>query len=176
MNLSVLLKILQHQFIPGLSFSYLDGGPNSFATTSGAGSEPENHASLTLTSCDDESLVGSEYSITHFPTYLGRSDANDIILPESPVSRSHAKIISLKNQIYLQDLGSRFGTFVNGERLRSQPVPLIYGDKIRLGIKATLVFGPPKPGLAPRTASVKGDNQETMIQEITKLTEDNPGK
>jgi hypothetical protein len=171
MSLNVFLKMLQYQFFPGLSFYNLDGGPETFATTSGAGSEPENHGSLTLTSCDDESMIGNEYSITHFPTYLGRSDANDIILPESPVSRSHAKIISLKDQIYLQDLGSRFGTFVNGERLRSQPVPLIYGDNIRLGIKATLVFGPPKSGLASTPSQVEGDNQETMIQEINRLPE-----
>jgi hypothetical protein len=54
-------------------------------------------------------------------------------------------------------------------------VPLIYGDKIRLGIKATLIFGPPKPG-SKTTTRVQGDNQETMIQEISKFTEDDTDK
>jgi len=172
MFLNLFLKYFQHQFFPGLFFSFLDNGTETFATTSGSSREPGNHASLTLTSCDDESLVGNEYSISHFPTYLGRSGDNDIIIPESPVSRSHAKITLHKDQIFLQDLGSRFGTFVNNERLRSQPVPLIYGDKIRLGIKATLIFGPPKPGLKSTPTRVEGDNQETMIQEFSKFTAD----
>lgn len=170
----MLLNIYQHQFFPGLFLYFLDDGTESFATITGAGSHPGNYASLTIISCDDQSLVGNEYNISHFPTYLGRSGVNDVILPESPVSRSHAKITSRKDQIFLQDLGSRFGTFVNDERLRSQPVPLIYGDKIRLGIKATLIFGPPISGLESTTSQVEGDNQETVIQEISKFSEESP--
>jgi pSer/pThr/pTyr-binding forkhead associated (FHA) protein len=54
-------------------------------------------------------------------------------MPGRPdVSRHHAKI-RLDGQIAtLEDLGSKNGTYVRGERLTA-PYPLIDGDQIRLG-------------------------------------------
>jgi len=55
------------------------------------------------------------------------------------VSRSHAEIWAKDCQVYLRDVGSSSGTFLNGMRLspsnkESRPYPLKDGDVIQLGI------------------------------------------
>ncbi len=59
-------------------------------------------------------------------TYLlGRSPDAHILLPDRLVSRRHAKISFHEGRWYLQDLGSRNGTYVKGEDIRSKgPIPI----------------------------------------------------
>lgn len=67
---------------------------------------------------------------------------------EKGVSRVHAALQRLKNNLFLVDLGSSNGTFVNGQRLTSQqPNMLIEGDEIRLGnLIATITYAPANAG------------------------------
>ena len=63
---------------------------------------------------------------------LGRAPDAAVWIDAPDVSRHHAKI-HLEGQIAtLEDLGSKNGTYVRGERLTA-PYPLIDGDQIRLG-------------------------------------------
>ncbi len=63
---------------------------------------------------------------------LGRSSQNDVVIPDTSLSRHHARI-SLKDGIpYLEDLGSLNGTSVNGGRI-TVPHPLREEDDIQLG-------------------------------------------
>jgi predicted component of type VI protein secretion system len=68
---------------------------------------------------------------------IGRSDSNDIVLATPQVSRQHAQLTLQDTQLYVQDLGSANGTFINGERLANEPTILQVGDE--LGI-ADLLF------------------------------------
>ena len=63
---------------------------------------------------------------------------------EKGVSRSHAALRRLKNNLFIVDLGSSNGTYVNGQRLVShQPNILIEGDEIRMGnLVASISFSP----------------------------------
>jgi pSer/pThr/pTyr-binding forkhead associated (FHA) protein len=62
---------------------------------------------------------------------IGRSEENDIQIPEKHVSRRHA-VIRFRDGIFMiEDLGSVNGTFVNDRRL-TEPFPLAHGDIIRL--------------------------------------------
>jgi pSer/pThr/pTyr-binding forkhead associated (FHA) protein len=62
---------------------------------------------------------------------IGRSSDLDMVLVEDMVSRRHAKITSTATDVYIQDLGSTNGTFVNGEKIsRSR---LNEGDRILVG-------------------------------------------
>jgi pSer/pThr/pTyr-binding forkhead associated (FHA) protein len=62
---------------------------------------------------------------------IGRKSDIDIVIVEDMVSRMHAKLVLTNGQVYIQDLGSTNGTFVNGERIKR--VRLKEGDRILVG-------------------------------------------
>ena len=63
---------------------------------------------------------------------VGRDPKADIVLDTPNVSRRHARIQKLKGAIFIEDLGSVNGTWINGERIqvRTQVAP---GDDVRIG-------------------------------------------
>jgi DNA-binding winged helix-turn-helix (wHTH) protein len=64
---------------------------------------------------------------------LGR-DLEGIIDIDSPsVSRRHARIRVLEHDATIEDLESKNGTYVRGERVSAAPVPLSDGDELRIG-------------------------------------------
>lgn len=76
-------------------------------------------------------------------SFIGRHPSAAITLPLLSISRQHAKITSTPQGYFIEELGSRNGTFVNGEPLGSNPQPLRSGDEIVLGGEVTLVFNDP---------------------------------
>ena len=64
-------------------------------------------------------------------TTLGRRHHNDIALADLSVSGMHCVFERLAGVIWLTDVGSTNGTFVNGERIAS--TRLIDGDQIAIG-------------------------------------------
>jgi sigma-B regulation protein RsbU (phosphoserine phosphatase) len=66
-------------------------------------------------------------------TLLGRNASCDIVFPANDfaVSREHACILRLQNKFFIEDMGSRNGTFVNNEKL-TQRAELNDNDKIRI--------------------------------------------
>jgi ABC transport system ATP-binding/permease protein len=64
---------------------------------------------------------------------LGRGDDNDVVLADERVSRHHARIRPETGGFVLVDLGSRHGTFVNGERLTGDGRRLSSGDAVTVG-------------------------------------------
>jgi len=81
---------------------------------------------------------------------LGRGDADVTELPSTTVSRRHARI-RLEQDPWLEDLGSKNGTFI-GERRVSDPVRLADGDQVRLG-SVLLTFRMAAPSDATSTQS-----------------------
>ena len=63
---------------------------------------------------------------------LGRDPGLELRLDADTVSRRHARLEVRAERIVLEDLGSKNGTFVGGERLRELRV-LVDGDEFRLG-------------------------------------------
>lgn len=61
---------------------------------------------------------------------FGRGLENDVVLDSLTVSREHARL-ERTDGLFLEDLGSRNGTFVNGQRVQRARVGP--GDRIRLG-------------------------------------------
>jgi pSer/pThr/pTyr-binding forkhead associated (FHA) protein len=70
--------------------------------------------------------------VDHFPFVLGRHSRCDCALDDPLVSRQHCRFFLLDNQLWVQDLGSLNGSYVNGEPL-SEPQPIHDGDQLRLG-------------------------------------------
>ena len=63
---------------------------------------------------------------------IGRHPYNEVSLPDAAVSRYHCWITSNEDGIFLEDLGSSNGTFVNGIRVRPKRA-LRPGDRVRIG-------------------------------------------
>jgi hypothetical protein len=73
------------------------------------------------------------------PEYtIGRAPDNDIVLADSSVSSKHAKIVRAPEGFVVEDLQSRNGTFVNGEKVAERR-QLADSDILRLG-KVLLTF------------------------------------
>ena len=60
--------------------------------------------------------------------HIGRSKKNDIVLNDSYVSRNHLLITSERGKIRIEDLGSKYGTYLNGSPLKK--AMLKSGDEI----------------------------------------------
>src|SRR3954465_15964506 len=63
---------------------------------------------------------------------VGRAEDNDVCLPRSNVSKKHVRIAVEDGNVFVLDLKSRNGTFVNGRRL-VVPERVSADDKIAVG-------------------------------------------
>lgn len=64
-------------------------------------------------------------------TTIGRHPGCDLVIDESSVSRQHAAIIVDDNAVFVEDLQSRNGTFINGDRLTGRRT-LDDGDEVTI--------------------------------------------
>jgi serine phosphatase RsbU (regulator of sigma subunit) len=65
-------------------------------------------------------------------THVGHSSTHDVSIPDRSVSRSHAILRRDGDQIEVEDLGSRNGTYIDGERIE-QTVEVRPGTKLTFG-------------------------------------------
>jgi hypothetical protein len=82
-------------------------------------------------------FISGKYQGGEFPIaadkqiLIGRSSDLDMVLVEDMVSRKHARIAMQSDQIWIEDLGSTNGTFVNGEKIKR--ARLKEGDRVLIG-------------------------------------------
>jgi DNA-binding winged helix-turn-helix (wHTH) protein len=74
----------------------------------------------------------ADHPLIQGPNIIGRTDDADISIDRIEVSRCHARIFVAGTTATIEDLGSKNGTYVNGERLE-QPTLLANGDEIWIG-------------------------------------------
>jgi len=70
---------------------------------------------------------------------VGRSQKADLRVIDDGASRLHARVFTAGGVTYVEDLGSRNGTRLNGEPV-TRAVPLHDGDKIQIGATCMLKF------------------------------------
>ena len=63
---------------------------------------------------------------------LGRKPENTIVLTETFVSGNHAKIYAKNNNLYVEDLNSTNGVYVNNERIQEK-YKLVADDEVKIG-------------------------------------------
>ncbi|MCE4537127.1 Flp pilus assembly complex ATPase component TadA [Pelomonas sp. P7] len=63
---------------------------------------------------------------------IGKDAGCDIVIPGWKVSRRHAELFVASDRVYIRDLDSTFGTFVNEERVSGATV-VQAGDRVRIG-------------------------------------------
>jgi serine/threonine protein kinase len=76
-------------------------------------------------------LAGYTFEIGPQGLSIGRSSRNHVRLTQRSVSRNHAILRAARGRFYLQDCGSRHGTYLNGRRIEA--TELRNGDRITIG-------------------------------------------
>ena len=89
-------------------------------------------------------VTEGKYLNQHWPidkeeVVIGRDDTCDIVIPERAISRQHIRIYRNDNQFFLEDLASRNGTWLNGQKLEGHS-ELYDNDEIHLALAIRLQF------------------------------------
>jgi diguanylate cyclase (GGDEF)-like protein len=85
------------------------------------------------------SMSGQLYKLPKGNTIIGRAPNAEVRLLDDGVSRHHARVRVDTDGLYLEDLESRNGTYVNGGKLETAHV-LKDGDKIQVGRTTVVRF------------------------------------
>ncbi len=75
--------------------------------------------------------VGESFMLDGERSTIGRSPKANVFLDDVTVSRNHALIVRRRDGLYLDDLGSLNGTYVN--RIRVESRKLCDGDELQIG-------------------------------------------
>ena len=85
------------------------------------------------------------------PVTIGRSPTATLHIDANTLSREHTQVFLQGGRLYVRDMESKNGTYLNGDLIR-QAEPLKHGDKIRVGpaVVLTVVM---EAGDAPAAAT-----------------------
>ena len=72
------------------------------------------------------------------PLTMGRAPDVELSVPDAEVSRRHARLETHGKHVYLRDLGSSNGTFLNGRRVTTA-IEIRRGDAIDIGTTRLIV-------------------------------------
>jgi pSer/pThr/pTyr-binding forkhead associated (FHA) protein len=76
---------------------------------------------------------GDEYPLNSAPVTIGRGGQNDLVLTgDEFASARHARVEPRPDGVWVQDLDSTNGTYVNGARVMGAKL-VIKGDVLRVG-------------------------------------------
>ncbi len=92
------------------------------------------NARLRRLNADDSASI---IALESLPVTLGRGVAADVRIADRCVSRVHCRIFEADNQIVVQDLGSLWGTLVNGQPV--EKAALNPGDALTIGFSTFCV-------------------------------------
>lgn len=83
-------------------------------------------------------LIGQRWVVNQ-TLVIGRDPNCEIVVPDRQISRYHARLMPAPDGIILEDLGSKNGTYCNGQRL-DEPVVLQDGDTLQVSIIQNFSF------------------------------------
>ncbi len=114
-------------------------------------------------------LTGQEIVIDR-DLLIGRHQDADVVLKAAEISRKHAAFVLKDQQLYIQDLGSSNGTFVNDVRVENE-VALKEGDIVQFAsLKFSLLAPAPvldiEPELEQTAAKIVEQADKTPAQQM----------
>ena len=74
---------------------------------------------------------GKQHALTADRMVIGRQSDCDIVLDSNSVSRRHAEVVADGGAFFVEDLGSRNGTYVNGRKIEGR-TRLAENDRIKI--------------------------------------------
>lgn len=87
----------------------------------------------------DGKYANQHWVVSQDEMVIGRDESSDLVIPERQISRQHVRIFKHENVYYVEDLKSRNGTWVNGNKLES--VRELYdGDELNVALAVRLQF------------------------------------
>ena len=128
-----------------------------------------------------DGVVIKEVQITKEKTSLGRRPYNDIVIDNLAVSGEHAHLQLVGNEVFIEDLNSTNGTYINGKAVKKQL--LQHNDTVEIGkykikyigeevpdFEKTMVLRPgsaqaarPMPAVAALSPQLSGHNQPAPL-------------
>jgi pSer/pThr/pTyr-binding forkhead associated (FHA) protein len=78
-----------------------------------------------------DNVVIKEVPITKDRTTLGRRPYNDIVIDNLAVSGEHAVMLAVGNDVFIEDLNSTNGTYINGKAVKKQLMQ--HNDTVEIG-------------------------------------------
>jgi len=111
-----------------------------------------------------DGVVIKEVQITKDKTTLGRRPYNDIVIDNLAVSGEHAVLQMVGADVFIEDLNSTNGTYINGKAIKKQL--LAHNDTVEIGkykikylvddsadYEKTMIMRPASSGAAPAPAT-----------------------
>ena len=89
------------------------------------------HEGATLVIRSGGGRSGEAFNISGERMTIGRSPEAEVFLDDVTVSRNHALLVRRRDGLYIDDLGSLNGTYVNRRRIESHQ--LQNGDELQVG-------------------------------------------
>lgn len=77
-------------------------------------------------------MAGEVFKITHFPITIGRDPSCELFLNDRTVTRKHATLDVIGNEVVITDLNSLNGIWIDGEMRDS--ATLVNGTIVQIGI------------------------------------------
>ncbi len=111
------------------------------------------------------SLKGQRFTVTEVGLRLGRSSSCEIAISDPALSRNHCLFELREGSLWVTDLASANGTFVDGEQLGADSRLLKVGDVVTAGescleiVAAGEIPPPSKKSLAPTTLDLGLGNE-----------------
>jgi len=93
-----------------------------------------------------ENGVAKRFDVPPGETTVGRAPSCGLILTDPSVSRQHVSLLFRDARLFVRDVGSRFGTYKNAERI-TETTELVAGDSLVLG-SLPLQIGRIDPGVS----------------------------
>jgi hypothetical protein len=101
--------------------------------------KPDSEYPQPLKEAFELTTPAGDYTLTAEGVIIGRAPTCDVIVSDPLVSREHALIRIRPNDVFIEDLGSSNGLYVNNVRI-TEPHQLYDGDRILVGTQELCVF------------------------------------
>mgnify|MGYP000269904408 CR=1 FL=1 len=122
-----------------------------------------------------DGVVIKEVQLTKERTTLGRRPYNDIVIDNPAVSGEHAVLQMVGADVFIEDLNSTNGTYINGKAIKKQL--LAHNDTVEIVDSRTReVVASLKPGPAVLHMEFTGRGDELWLSARDDNTQDQPGR